>query len=57
MQAAEHLLRATPLKLYEISSQVGFDDSNYFSSAFKRYYGLSPREYRSKVQRNADSSR
>ena len=44
MEAAQHLLLATSLNLYEISSQVGFDDSNYFSSAFKRYCGLSPRE-------------
>ena len=30
----------------EIARECGFDDYNYFSRAFRRRYGMSPREYR-----------
>ena len=29
-----------------VAEQVGFEDANYFSAAFKAKYGMSPREYR-----------
>lgn len=46
MEAAAALLRESSLKLYEICARVGFDQASYFSSSFKKYYGISPREYR-----------
>lgn len=39
---AERLIRETSLSLSEISGQCGFNDSNYFSTVFKRYKGVSP---------------
>jgi LacI family transcriptional regulator len=50
MERASQLLRETKLSLAEIASRAGFTDANYLSVAFKKYTGVSPRRYRSKVQ-------
>ena len=33
-------------RVIEVSEKVGFSDSNYFSSLFKKQVGMSPLEYR-----------
>jgi signal transduction histidine kinase/AraC-like DNA-binding protein/ABC-type sugar transport system substrate-binding protein/ActR/RegA family two-component response regulator len=43
---AKHLLRDTAKSVTEISSDVGFSDSGYFSRVFRREVGLSPTAYR-----------
>lgn len=48
IREAERLLRYTNLSIVEISERCGFGSGNYFGDAFKRYTGLSPREYRKK---------
>ena len=45
---AKALLRYSDLSVTEISYSVGFCDSNYFSGVFKKWYGISPKEYRKK---------
>ncbi|MFL0252654.1 response regulator [Clostridium neuense] len=40
------LISNTDFKAYEISEKVGFSDSSYFSTCFKRYTGVSVSEYR-----------
>ena len=40
-------METTDRKIYEISQSVGFDDTGYFSRIFKRYTGVSPKEYQS----------
>ena len=47
MEAAKELLRTTELKAFEIADKVGFADPNYFSLSFKKYAGVSAKEYRS----------
>jgi len=34
----------------EIATSSGFDDSNYFSQCFRRFAGMTPREYREKCR-------
>lgn len=46
VQQARRLIDETALHIYEIAFRVGFSDQNYFSRIFKKYTGLSPREYR-----------
>ncbi|MCM3630211.1 response regulator [Paenibacillus glycanilyticus] len=46
LQKAQVLLRNTDLKISEICQTVGFDDSTYFSSVFKKHFQVSPSEFR-----------
>ncbi len=40
LERAKILVLSSNLKNYEIAAQVGFDDPNYFSTAFKRRFGM-----------------
>lgn len=46
MSAAAMLLEDRSLSITEISVRVGFSSVEHFSSAFKGYFGASPRKYR-----------
>lgn len=50
MLAAVTMLTHTPMKITEISEQLGYSSIEHFSNAFSRYYGKSPREYRKKTK-------
>ncbi len=45
---ATELLLSTSLAVSDIAEKVGFGDANYFSTAFKSQYGMSPRQYRNR---------
>lgn len=45
-KAREMLLEEQHLTIQEIAMQVGFNSSSYFSSAFRKYYGVSPSQIR-----------
>ena len=45
---AKQLLRFSDKRMDEISSELGFEDANYFSRLFKKVEGMSPSEYRKK---------
>ncbi|MBB6695792.1 helix-turn-helix domain-containing protein [Cohnella xylanilytica] len=49
MKRAEELLRQGDLKLTDIAMLVGYSSSSYFSTAFKKHYGTSPKEYRDRL--------
>jgi two-component system response regulator YesN len=46
MESALQLLNKTDEKSYNISTMVGYTEPNYFSYVFKKYYGVSPSNYR-----------
>jgi two-component system response regulator YesN len=46
MGKARELLNDPSLKIAAIAGQVGYADQHYFSICFKKYYGLTPSEYR-----------
>ncbi|KGR75701.1 response regulator transcription factor [Ureibacillus sinduriensis] len=47
---ARELLLTTNLKVYEVSEQVGYADTKYFSKLFKKYYGQLPSKYKESVK-------
>lgn len=55
MGHAAKLLRSTTLGLWDISELTGFSNPSYFSSRFKRQYGMSPSEYRQRQSEKNDS--
>lgn len=50
LQEAAKLLASTEKKVTVISKDTGFDNVDYFCKAFKKYYKLTPTEYRKKAQ-------
>jgi two-component system response regulator YesN len=43
---AKELLRSAGVKACEVASEVGYPDSNYFSTIFRKHVGMSPTEFR-----------
>ncbi|MDW2800019.1 response regulator [Clostridium boliviensis] len=52
MKQAAVFLQDASVKIYHISSMVGYVNSNNFTRAFRTYYGMTPTEYRSKMESN-----
>lgn len=46
IEKACSLLKDIRLKIYEVSSIVGYNDEKYFSQVFKKYKGVTPSQYR-----------
>ncbi|MFA6856200.1 MAG: helix-turn-helix domain-containing protein [Treponema sp.] len=46
MNRAEQLLEDPSVQIQQIAEQLGYNDSNYFSKAFRTYTGISPTDYR-----------
>jgi len=49
INVAKDYLTDRKIKLYEITTLIGFSDANYFSILFKKHVGITPSEYREKV--------
>ncbi|MCL6459006.1 MAG: helix-turn-helix transcriptional regulator, partial [Gorillibacterium sp.] len=46
MTQAKRLLTQTTLSLWDIAELTGFSNASYFSSKFKRMYGITPSDFR-----------
>ncbi len=44
-----YLLKHTDLSVIDIAFGCGFEDSNYFSTAFKKHFGMPPTKYRKSI--------
>lgn len=56
MEKAAAFMQDERLSIYHIARSVGYEDALQFSKMFKKYYGLSPREYRKKGTKAAPLS-
>ena len=46
IQRAGELLRHSKLKVCEVAEPLGYENTTYFSTLFKRQYGVTPKQYR-----------
>lgn len=46
MQEAKNMLKHSDMRIYEIAEKLGYKSKAYFSSAFQKYSGVTPNEYR-----------
>ena len=46
VEQAAKLLRSTHYTIQHISTEVGIPDANYFVKCFRKYYGITPSQYR-----------
>lgn len=52
IEKSKLLLETTTIKTGKIAMMVGYNDTNYFSLAFKKHIGMSPTKYREMIQNN-----
>jgi two-component system response regulator YesN len=52
IEKAKYFLKVSGYKTYQISELVGYNNSTYFSSSFKKYTGYSPSDYRKNINNN-----
>lgn len=52
IQKAKEYLGGTDMKIYEIAEKLGFENTTYFSYFFKKYTGISPKEYKTPEDSN-----
>ena len=50
IKRSKELLEENTLSIREISEQLCFDTPNYFSKTFKKLIGITPTEYKKRVQ-------
>ncbi|MBN2222104.1 MAG: helix-turn-helix transcriptional regulator, partial [Vallitaleaceae bacterium] len=50
LEKSKILLLSTALKNYEIAEKVGISDPNYFSTLFRKKFGVSPNQFKRKVR-------
>ncbi|WP_141430513.1 response regulator [Bacillus sp. 03113] len=55
MKNAQRLLKDNQLKIIDVAYLVGFSNSGYFSTAFKKHFGLTPAEFRKSASENYNS--
>ena len=49
LQKACEMLGDPDMKTYEVAEKVGIKDAGYFSQVFRKYFGMTPSEYREKI--------
>ena len=54
MKQAAYLLANNKVNVSEVAYRIGFSSHSYFSSSFKEFFGLSPREFVTRLQENPD---
>ena len=53
LREAQRALRQTDEEITQIALRLGYPSSQYFATAFRRYTGVAPREYRTRRDRTA----
>mgnify|MGYP002519333786 FL=1 len=56
LKIAASLLSETNLNISEVAYKVGFSSPSYFTTSFRRLYGISPKEYASRRRSGGESA-
>lgn len=56
VEAGKELLQNSNLKIYEVASQVGYDNTKYFSKIFEKHVGCKPSVFRLKFCNKGNAS-
>lgn len=48
------LLKNCRMKIYQVADEVGYEDTTYFSTLFKKLVGIPPSEYQDRILSNLD---
>lgn len=56
MRIAKEFIEDINFKVSEIDKKVGYMSCSYFSKVFKKYYGLTPKDYRRKIMNDKNKS-
>lgn len=56
IEKAKELLNKSDRKIYQISKAVGYDNPKYFFRVFKKYTGVSPEQYKKRLQEEGSSA-
>ena len=51
LNQAAYLLESTKISIADIGFFVGYENISYFHRLFKKYYGISPKQYRLEMQK------
>ena len=51
MNKAKELIEDTNYKNFEVAEVVGYSEANYFSYSYKKYFGISPSQYRKNMKK------
>lgn len=54
MKQAARLLAENKVNVSEVAYRIGFSSHSYFSSSFREFFGLSPKEFVTRLQENPD---
>ena len=54
MEHAKRLLESTDLSILEITGKIGLVESTHFSKLFKKYYNVSPTQYRRNLKKRTE---
>ncbi len=46
LQRAKYLLKEKNMRIYEVCNYLGYTDTTYFTKLFKKYFGMTPHEYK-----------
>ena len=49
IEKARELLKNSDYKIYEISGMIGYKNTKHFTTTFREFTGISPREYRERI--------
>ena len=55
LKKAEEFLTTTDKKMYQIAKSLGYDNVKYFFRVFKKYYKITPEQYRTKYTAPANN--